>query len=445
MSERIPRRRFLAEGSAALGAAVLTGAELSSAAESGRTVRFGVIGTGNRGSSHMGMLLDLPSVEVTAVCDVDETRTAKARATAAERGVKPPEVYARGPEDYKRLLARDDLDAVIITTPWEYHAPIAVEAMKAGKYAASEVPIALSVDECWQLVETHESTGVPCMMLENWSFRRDNLAVLNMIRAGLLGETVYCHCSYSHNCIHWFFDADGNPRWSGHHVIEKNAAQYVTHGLGPVLSWMDINCGDRFEYLTAVSTAPRGINDQFARQFGPESEQAGRTYAQGDIVTALVKTAQGKTVVVNNDVVLPRPYDNRWTIQGTRGIYNEQREAVYVDRDEKKSRRPEWQPFEPFQTEFDHQLWKSIEDVDVSRYHGGTDYVELSALVEAVRNRRQTPLDVYDSVTMSSINPLSGVSIAERGRPVDIPDFTRGKWKTAGAKFAVDPRFVENG
>ena len=209
---------------------------------------------------------------------------------------------------------------------------MAVSAMKTGKYAGVEVPCAITLQECWDLVKTHEATGVPCMMLENWSFRRDNLAVLNMIRKGLFGEIVHCHCAHSHNCMDWYFDAQGKPRWSGNHLLKRNADQYPTHSLGPVLSWMDINCGDRFDYAgvdgIAIAWASRtNSNASSAKTIPP----AKLPYLQGDIVTTMVKTVKGNTIVIAMDMQLPRPYDNRWQIQGTRGLYNEQRNAVYIE------------------------------------------------------------------------------------------------------------------
>ena len=152
------------------------------------------------------------------------------------------------------------------------------------------------------------------MMLENWSFRRDNLAVLNMIRAGLLGEINHCHCAHSHDCKYWYFDADGNPRWSGNYLLNRNADQYPTHSLGPVLSWMDLNCGDYPAYLTSTATRSLSIPHYFAKKFGPDHPAAKMKVKQADIVTSVVKTIRGNTIVINNDMQSPRPYDNRWEI-----------------------------------------------------------------------------------------------------------------------------------
>jgi hypothetical protein len=204
---------------------------------------------------------------------------------------------------------------------------------------------------------------------------------------------------------------------------------------------MDIGCGDYFDYVTSTATSSLGINAHFARKFGPDHPGAKRKYAQGDIVTTVVKTHQGKSIVINYDMQLPRPYDNRWMIQGTLGIYNEQRDAVYLlDRSPKYH---DWEPFAPYQEEFDHAWWKEMGAEGGEHGHGGTDYLELQQFVKAVRDKTQTPIDVYDSVMMSVIVPLSEQSIAAGSAPIKCPDFTRGKWRTREPAFALDPRFTQ--
>jgi predicted dehydrogenase len=418
------RRTFLATAASAAVAGAQT-----------PTVRVGMIGIGNRGTSLTRGLLNVPGVEIRAICDPVEERITAVSAILEKAGRPKPEPYSRGGDDYRRLLDRDDLDAVVIATPWQYHTPIALAAMRKKKYVAVEVPAALTVEECWKLVDTSEETGVPCMMLENWSFRRDNLAVLNMIRAGLLGRIVHCHCAHSHDCIdHWFFDKDGNDRWPAQFLVNRNADQYPTHSLGPVLSWMDINCGDAFASITSTASGSFGINAYFARRFGPDHPGAKRTYAQGDIVTSTVRTHNGKTVVINYDMQLPRPYDNRWMIQGTLGIYDEDRAVVYLTG--KSPKYHEWEPFAPYQEKYEHSWWKKPAE-GAAASHGGTDYLELAKFVEAVRARTQPPIDVYDSATMSAVVGLSEESIRRAGT-LPFPDFTRGKWKTRKPRFAVE-------
>ncbi|HNR32552.1 MAG TPA: Gfo/Idh/MocA family oxidoreductase [Candidatus Hydrogenedentes bacterium] len=437
MKDGINRREFLGKSAGvAAGLAAVNALTARRIQAADAPVRVGVIGTGNRGRSLMGTMLGMPGVLFPAVCDINPDAAAAASAIVEKAGLPKPEVYVGDALHYRDLIARDDLDAIIIATYWQWHAPMAVDAMKAGKYTGVEVPAALTFDECRQLVDTHEQTKVPCMMLENWSFRRDNLAVLNMIRQGLLGEMVHCHCAHSHDCIdHWFFDTQGNIRWGGEFLLKRNCDQYPTHSLGPVLSWLDINCGDAFDYCTSAATDSRGINAYFRRKFGPDHPNAQREYKQGDIVTSLVRTKKGKTIVINYDMQLPRPYDNRWTVQGTLGLYNEQRDAVYIEG--RSPKYHEWESFPPYQAEFDHAWWKAMEAEANAAGHGGTDYLELSLFLKAVREKGPTPIDVYDSVTMSSLIPLSEASIAQGSAPVPCHDYTRGQWATRKPAFAV--------
>jgi predicted dehydrogenase len=398
-------------------------------------VRIGMIGMGGRGNSLLSNFFHMKDdVEIRAVCDIRPERAKAARERVVKAGLGKPESYSGSEHVWTKLVDRDDIDAVIITTYWECHTPMAVYAMKAGKYAGVEVPAAYTLEECWELVDTSEQTGIPCMMLENWSFRGDNLAVLNMIRKGLLGEIMHCHCAHSHDCIdHWFFDSGtGMDRWSAKYLVEHNRDQYPTHQLGPVISWMDINCGDYFDYITATATDSVGINEHFATKFGPDHPNAKRKFAQGDIVTTVVRTKKGKSIVINYDMQLPRPYDNRWLIQGTRGIYNEQRNAVYIKG--KSPKYHQWEPFPPYQEQYRHAWTKE----PALGGHGGTDMRELRLFVRAVKNRTQTPIDVYDSVIMCVHGPLSEESIAKGSVPIEVPDFTRGKWKTRKPSFALD-------
>ncbi len=402
-----------------------------------KPVRLAVLGTGSRGRGLLSELLTMKGVEFPALCDIQPANLELARQMVEKAGQNKPEAYGRDETDYKRLLERDDIDAVIIASYWEWHTPMAVDGMKAGKTVGVEVPAAYTLEECWELVKTHESTQVPCMMLENWSFRRDNLAVLNMIRAGLLGEIVHCHCAHSHDCIdHWFFDPEtGLDRWAAKYLLTRNRDQYPTHQQGPVLSWMDIGSGDYYDTISSTATDCFGINEYFIRRFGPEHPNAKRKYKQGDIVSSVVRTKKGKSIVINYDMQLPRPYDNRWMIQGSRGLYDEDRSVVYLTG--KSPQYHQWEPFGPYQELHEHKWWKAIRSEAGQFSHGGTDYLELRLFVEAVRHRTQTPLDVYDAVLMSVNGPLSEVSIAKGGAPIPYPDFTNGRWQTNRPKFAL--------
>jgi predicted dehydrogenase len=434
----INRREFLKLNAAAPLGLALSAANNSLAEPQAnvKSVRVGVVGTGRRGRSLLGTMLKIDGVKIPALCDINLENLTAARNIVVEAGQTKPEGYSKDEYAFQQLMDRDDLDAVIIATPWNWHTPMAVYAMLARKYVGVEVPAAFTLDECWDLVKTNQQTRVPCMMLENWSFRRDNLAVLNMIRKGLFGEIVHCHCAHSHDCIdHWFFDSEtGKDLWPAEYLLKHNRDLYPTHQLGPVISWMNIGCGDYFDYITSTATDCLGINDYFIRKFGPDHPNAKRKYTQGDIVTTVVRTKKGKSIVINYDMQLPRPYDNRWMIQGTRGIYNEQRNSIYITG--KGSEYHKWQPFAPYQQKYEHTWWKAIKDETGG--HGGTDYLELYLFLNAVRNQTPTPLDIYDSVIMCVTGPLSEQSIAAGSTPVPVPDFTGGKWKTNKPTFALE-------
>lgn len=423
------RRTMLARSAGVLG---LLGR--SAAAE--KPVRLGVVGTGKRGTSLLRILMTL-GARVPALCDIDAGNLARAQDIVQTAGQPKPEGYARGEEDFRRLMSRDDLDGLIIAASWEWHTPMAVEGMKSGKYTAVEVPCALTIEECWELVNTYEQTRTPFMMLENTSFYRHTLAVQNMIRAGLFGEIVHCHCAHDHNVLYsWYLDPKGYPRWSGNWLLKRNADQYPTHSLGPVVPWLDITYGDNFAYVTSTATGQFGISDQIARRFGKDHPAVKYKWLQGDVVTTVVKTVKGKVIVISMDMQLPRPKDDRWLVQGTKGLYSMERNAVFVlDRSPKEA----WESFDKYQKEFDHTWWKTIPAEGLrGSGHPGIDYLELREFMKAIREKQATPLDVYESVAMSCIVALSEQSIAKGSAPVAAPDFTRGKWKTRKPRFALE-------
>jgi predicted dehydrogenase len=350
-----------------------------------------------------------------------------------QAGRKKPAIYVKDALTYKQMLSKEKLDAVIIATYWDSHAPIAIEAMNNGTYPGIEVPAALTVENTWKLVETSEKTGIPCMMLENWSFRQDNLAALNMKRMNMFGDIVHCHCAHSHDCIdHWFFDSKtGDKKWPAEYLLKYNRDQYPTHAVGPIISWMDINRGDIFTEIYSTVTASKGINAYFKREFGENHPNGKIKWKQGDIVTSLLKTKSGKTLVINYDMQLPRPYSNRWMLEGTKGVYDEEKASISLVTSPKYH---EWEPWKPYEEKYNHKWWNA----DYSaQSHGGTDYVMLSQFIDAVKKKGPTPLDVYDSAVMTAIVELSGISI-EKNAPVPFPDFTKGKWETNKPYFGLD-------
>jgi predicted dehydrogenase len=428
MSNYFQRRDFLKLAGAAGISRSLAGAE--------KPVRIGMVGVGNRGTGLVKILLDVPGVEIHAICDINEEHLEKAQAIVEKSGRKRPEGYSSGPEDYRRLVARDDLDAIMTATPWELHTPVAVAAMKAGKYAATEVPAAISIEQCWELVNTSEQTGIPCMMLENDCFGRGALMALNLVEQGVLGELIHCEGGYDHD-LRAELLRNGQLSWRGMHAFRRNANLYPTHPIGPIAWWCGINRGDRFTHLTSMSSISRGLSHYAAKRYGPDNIYAKRQFADGDVNTSLIMTEKGVTVTLNHDTQLPRPYSDSGDtkiplmvqrLQGTDGIFCGSLEKIYID-----GRSPEhkWEDTGPYYEQYDHFLWKALGEAARSSSHGGEDYVELHQFVRAVRNKIQTPVDVYDATTWSVIISLSEQSVASKSAAIDFPDFTRGKWKNS--------------
>ncbi|HWQ53846.1 MAG TPA: Gfo/Idh/MocA family oxidoreductase [Bryobacteraceae bacterium] len=401
-----------------------------------KPARIGIVGVGRRGTSLLRTLLSL-GVEVPAICDIDPASLSRAQEMVRKTGQPRPEGYGRGPEDFRRLVARDDLKAVVNATSWEWHTPIAVATMQAGKYAGVEVPAALSIEECWQLVRTSRQTGMPCMMLENVCYFRNVLMVLNLVREGILGEVLHCKAGYQHYIRGSQFGKDGALSWRAKYALTRNGNQYPTHPIGPVAWWMNINRGDRFSYLTSMSTPALGSRMYAVETFGADHPAARKSFAQGDVNTTMIKTERGFTVTLYYNTQSPRPYDLILDVQGTRGIYSGTLDKLFVQgRTPMKSAEPSWEDAAPYYQQYEHPLWKAQGESAVKHGHGGADYLTLYQFVKAVRDRTPTPIDACDTATWSAIVPLTQQSVASRSAPVEFPDFTEGKWQTAKP---VDP------
>ena len=414
------RRQFLAAAGGLAGAAALSAQDV-------KPVRVGLVGVGNRGGSLLRTLLNLPGVEVPAICDINEEKLARAVSRVTEAGRAKPVGYSAGVEDFRKLVERDDLDAVINATPWHWHTPIAVAAMEAGKYAATEVPAATSIEECWQLVETSERTGMPCMMLENVNYFRNALAVLNMVQQGLLGELIHCEGGYQHDVRRGLVDEHGDLKWRGVYQVERRGNDYPTHPMGPMAWWSDINRGDRFSYLTSMSSKSRGMNNYVRKVAGADHPNATRKFAKGDINTTMLRTENGVTMTLYYDTVLPRAYDLILRAQGTEGIYSGTLDKIYIE--DVSPNAHEWESMDSYYERYDHPLYTALKDKSEGMGHGGADYITLHQFLRAVRKGTQTPIDVWDSATWSAIMPLSERSVDGRSTPVDFPDFTKGRWQ----------------
>lgn len=419
------------------------------------TVKLGFIGTGARGRSHLGLALFRDDIEVTAICDIDKEALNKAQEILVKAGKGKAIEYGNGDLDYENLLKRDDIDAVIIATPWLWHTPMAIAAMKMGKAVGLEVAGATDINECWQLVDTYEQTKTPFMTLENVCYRRDVLAVLNMVRQNMFGELIHLEGGYQHDLREVKFNNGkqlygggveygekgySEARWRTKHSVHRNGDLYPSHGLGPVSVYTNNNRGNRFEHLTSTSSKARGLHNHIINHpnGGENHPNAKVNFELGDVVTTVIKMAKGETIILSHDTNLPRPYSLGFRVQGTKGLWMDLNKSIYV---EGKSPAHQWEEQEAYMKEYDHPLWKKHEDKASGAGHGGMDYFVLNAFIEAVKHKEPMPLDVYDCASWMAVTTLSENSIAQGSKPMSFPDFTRGRWMNRKPIFGFDDRY----
>ena len=391
--------------------------------------RIGLVGVGEIGLRHMEKLLRLPRAEIRALCDVRPDRLALGR-EAARRAGRPAPDLLRGEEAFRDLCAREDLDLVFTASPWALHVPVCLEAMRNGKHAVTEVPAASTLEDCRLLVETSRETGLHCVMLENCCYDRVEMLALNLTRRGVLGRTIHARGGYLHDLRAVKFSSRGDGSWTQAEILERDGDPYPTHGLGPVAWCLDLGRGNRMERLVSMSSAPLGLGLFASEAFGPESEEARRDYAQGDVVLTMIRTARGETILLVHDTNSPRPYSRNFLVQGTRGILRKY--PLPLIHLEGRTPPREWEPLEPLLEEFDHPLWKGFpKDASREELRERMDFLALSRLVDAFALGRRPDMDVYDAAAWSAVTELSARSIAAGNAPVDFPDFTKGGWKEA--------------
>lgn len=434
----ISRRRFLEAGTLATAAAglIATAEAHADAPQSAAlffhtapmdVVRIGFVGCGLQGTEHIKNLLAIEGVELRAVCDIAPEKVANAQQLARAAGKPEPKGFTNGPRDFERLCAEEDLDLVFTATPWEWHVPVMLAAMRNGKHAVTEVPMAQTVEDCWKLVETAEKQRKHCLMMENCCYDRPEMMVLHMLRKGLLGEAMHAEVGYQHDLRAIKFETKDEGLWRRAHATRLNANLYPTHGLGPAAQAMGVNRGDQFDYLVAMAGNSRGLQDFQREHLAEDDPRRRERYVLGDVHTSLIRTRLGKTIYMVHDTNLPRPYARYNVFQGSKGIYMGFPPRFYVDGQEPAHR---YKPLAEFAAEWDHPLWKADRVVNAKHGHGGMDFLEDLRLIECLRQGTPTDFDVYDAAAWSAMVELTGKSAASRSKPVDIPDFTRGKWKS---------------
>lgn len=395
-------------------------------------VKVGWVGVGRR--AH-GMLKNIFSVmedvEITAICDIDEAGLERGRAIMQENNLPGPILT----KNYDDILNNPDIDAIIIMTPWMGRVDLAIKAMRAGKYVGIEVGSAYDLQECFNLVETYEETGVPVMMLENCCYGRREMMALNIAEQGLFGEIVHCNGAYAHHLEdeELFKEMVVEPKGDKvtHYRLNdymlRNCDQYATHEFGPISKVLKLNRGNKLLTISSMASKSRGLKQYAKDKFGPDNYYAQVDYKQGDIVSSNLLCAGGETVHLTLDTTLPRSYYSReFTVRGTKGLCAEERHSIYLDFMEGGPQNMENEE-EMFKT-YDHPLHKEYVELGEKAGHGGMDWLVGRAFIEAVKNGTNTPIDAYDTALWLSIGPLSEASINKGGAPVEVPDFTKGKW-----------------
>lgn len=397
-----------------------------------KKIRLGLAGLGNRGMGLLDAVIsEQPDVEVVAVCDRYSDRTARA-AELLEKKNRPAPFRT---ENYKDILAMPEIDAVFFCTSWDQHIALCIEAMEAGKYAAVEVGGAYSVRECWKLVETYERTGVPCMLMENCVYGRDEMMVLNMAEQGVLGKIVHCEGGYRHDLRDEVSFGRENRHYRLNNYIHRNAENYPTHEIGPIARILHINRGNRMISLTSVASRAEGLKEYIKREKPEDTALLETDFRQGDVVNTIITCADGSTILITLDTTLPRFYSRGFTVQGTRGMYCEDNQSIFLDGEEHAKDHFNWKKHWgnalEYREKYEHPLWKEyLEQMPPKKgpYHDDIDWIVFREFVKCVKEKTKPPIDVYDMAAWMSLTALSEESIAMGGHPVAIPDFTNGAW-----------------
>lgn len=400
-----------------------------------RKVNVAIIGLGPRAETLLASFSHISDVEVVAVCDLSAERINLITEILARNGRPEPKTFL----DYHELLKCEEIEAVFVPTSWNSHLAIAADCLSAGKYVAIEVGGAASVEELWQLVHASERAGKPCMMLENCCYARNELMVLNLVRQGLFGELVYCEGGYEHCLLDDHLGGlEISYRERNYHNLRRNGELYPTHELGPIAKILRINRGNRFISLTSTASKARSAQ-AYRKKLAEQGVPVDPTVAfnEGDVVTTVIKCANGETITLTHSISLPRPYSRNGRVQGTNGIWLEDTNGIYIAGKSREETQIDvagnpfqahyWDKVEDYYDEYDHPIWKEYKNNQFGG-HNGIDALAILAFVDAVRNQINTPIDVYDVAAWMAVTCLSEQSIAIGSAPVPFPDFTNGKW-----------------
>ena len=394
------------------------------------TVRVGFIGLGMRGPGAVERMMHIEGVEIAAICDKRKSCTDSVEKLIADRGFPKPAVYTNSEDAWKKMCQCEDIDLVYIVTPWDLHTPMAVYAMENGKHAAVEVPAATTIEECWELVETSESTKKHCVILENCCYDFFEMLTLNMVRQGLFGDIVHGEGAYIHDLVDLNFNKNAYvDMWRLKENARHNGNLYPTHGLGPICQCMDVNRGDRMDYLTCMASNDFAMNAEAKKRAAQDSfynQFVNKPY-RGNMNTTLIRTAKGRTIMIQHDVSSPRPYSRIHLLSGTKAFAQKWPKTHIAFGHDVVSDEKMQEFYEKYSPEIVTRIGEMAKKVGG---HGGMDFLMDWSLINSLRNGLPVDMDCYDSALWSCITPLSIKSVANRSNSIDVPDFTRGRWKT---------------
>jgi hypothetical protein len=400
-----------------------------------KNLKISFIGLGGRGAGLLGNILhNFPDVDVVAVCDTYPDRAEHAAERVEKARGYTPAIYT----NHSDLLADENVQVVIISASWEAHVPLAIEAMRAGKITGLEVGGAYSVEDCWQLVHTWEETKVPFMFLENCCYGERELLATKLVRMGKLGEVVYCHGTYCHDLRSEICDGIKNRHYRLRNYLARNCDNYPTHNLGPIAKLLNINRGNRMVKLVSMGSKSRGL-ETFVNEREEYEFLRGKHFVQSDVVTTMITCADGTLITLKLDTTLPRAYSREFTVSGTRGMYSELENVVLEDGNfMHEGHLHKFRDSANDYKELRPKIWKEITEEEIKAGHGGMDTLLFRAFFDAVRNGEEMPIDVYDAASWMVISCLTEASIANGGMPIDIPDFTSGRWIMREPKDVTD-------
>ncbi|MDB5211580.1 MAG: Gfo/Idh/MocA family oxidoreductase [Sediminibacterium sp.] len=445
------RRIFLKNaGIAAAGMAVTPFSNLL-ARPADAKVRMGMIGVGLRGQNHLELLLRRNDVEVVGICDVSDRMLTSAKGIVTKSGKKMPEIFTGDNYAWKTMLEKTKLDGIVIATPWEWHKDMIIGTIESGiKYVYSEVMIGITLEDHWDVVKAAEKNKAHVMMLENVCYRRDVMAVLNMVRQGIFGEMIHLQGGYQHDLREVKFNDGVNAyghgvefgekgfseaHWRTEHSVHRNGDLYPTHGIGPIAQYANINHGNRFLSLCSFSTKARGLHNHIVKQGGENHPNAKVNFKLGDVVTTSINCANGETILLQHDTNLPRPYSLGFRVQGTEGLWMDVNKSIYVQ--DKSAKAHQWDEAKEWLDKYDHPLWVRWSKETEGAGHGGMDFFVIHGFIESIKRKTNTPMDVYDAAAWSSITPLSEKSIELGNQTVEVPDFTSGQWMYRKPTFSM--------